>query len=313
VRLHSKTRKALRMQRRAPAGHPEHAHDASRARARALGGVLLAAATLLAAVARSQDLPAVALRVHPKVGDTLHTRFEQDVVSSGTTKVRGRDTTLRSSSSLLVLARLAVQSCDATGCTVAAITDSVALLTVDAQALAPSEAARRAMQGRRIQLRVRPDGSSLVLTSPKDLEPELGPFVQAMPTVLPPRPVAVGAAWESGVQVPVGGEAGADHGARLKVRYRLDSLDDHEALAFLSFTGVVVRDSLEAPVRGGSRLGARGDVSGALALDRTRGWWRDSRFTIVLRSTVTPPPGNGAPPVHLETRITQRLQTEPRH
>jgi hypothetical protein len=296
------------MQRCTPIGHPERSRARWTRQARAL--VL---AMLIARGAAAQAGPAISLRVHPKAGDTLHTRFEHDVVMSGTTKVRGRDTTLRSSSSLLVLARLAVQSCDATGCTVAVITDSVALLAVDAQALAPSEAARRAMQGRRFQLRVRPDGSTLVLTAAKGIEPELGPFVDAMPTVLPARDVAVGATWESAADVPVGGDAGARHGARLKVRYRLDSLSAGDALAFLSLSGVVVRDSLEAPVRGGSRMGAHGDVSGTLALDRTRGWWRDSRLTIVLRSVVTPPPGNDAPPVHLETRITQHLQTEANH
>lgn len=229
---------------------------------------------------------------------------------SGTTKVRGRDTTLRSSSSLLVLARLAVQSCDATGCTIMAITDSVAVLTVDAQALTPSEAARRALQGRRIQLRVRPDGSSLVLTAPQDLAPELGQFVTAMPTVLPAHPVAVGGSWESAVQVPMG-DAGASHGARLKVRYRLDSLADRDGVAFLSLNGVIARDSLDAPVGGGRRMGAHGEVTGSLALDRTRGWWRDSRLTIVIHSTVMPPPANDSPPVRLQTRITQRLQTDP--
>ena len=296
------------MQRCTPSGHPPRPHTARGLRAGAFALLVLVAS----GGARAQEAALIPLQVRPKPGDTLRTRFEQDVVMTGTTKVRGRDTTLRSSSSLLVLARIAVQSCDATGCTVAAITDSVALLSVDAQALAPSEAARKAMQGRRIQLRVRPDGSTLVLTAPKDLEPELGAFVQAWPTVLPSKPVAVGGTWESAVPVPVGGDGGSQHGARLKVRYRLDSLADNAGLAYLSLNGVVVRDSLDAPVTGGKRLGAHGDVNGVLALDRARGWWRDSRLTIVIRSTVTPPPGSDSPPVHLQTRITQHLQTEPR-
>ena len=294
------------MQRRTPSGHPVRIFGARSLRAGACAVALAASAHRV----RAQDARLVPLVVRPRVGDTLHTRFEQDVVMTGTTKVRGRDTTLRSSSSLLVLARLAVQSCDATGCTVAAITDSVALLSVDAQALTPSEATRKAMQGRRFQLRVRPDGSTVLLTAPKEIDAELGPFVQAWPTVLTPKPVAVGGTWESGVPVPVGGDAAMQHGARLKVSYRLDSLTANDGLAFISLNGVVARDALQGPVSGGKNLDAHGEVTGALALDRMRGWWRDSRLTIVIRSTVTPPKGNDAPPVKLQTRITQHLKTE---
>jgi hypothetical protein len=70
----------------------------------------------------------------------------------------------------------------------------------------------------------------------------------------------------------------------------------------------VSRDSADAPVRDGARLASRGSVTGAFVLDRARGWWADSRVTITLGSTVTPPPGSAAPPVKVQTRITQRVR-----
>ena len=269
--------------------------------------VALAGAVALAA---AQTGPAVALRLAPKVGDTLRTRFEQDVVMTGATKVHGRDTTLVSSTSMLVLARLVVQASDARGCTLLAITDSVALLTLGAQALTPGESSRRAMQGQRIVIRLAPDGSSAVINAPADLDPALGSFATAMPSLLPGKPVAVGTTWESAMPVPVGGDAGPGHGARLRVRYHFDSVGADGALAFVTLHGSMARDSADAPVDRGARLASVGEVAGVLVLDRLRGWWSDSKLVLTLHSVVTPAAGNDAPPVRIQTRVTQRLHTD---
>lgn len=263
-----------------------------------------------AAAAAAQESPAIALRIQPRVGDTLHTRFEQDVVMTAVTKVHGRDTTMVTSTSVLVLARVIVQTSSKAGCTMVAITDSVAALTMGEMALLPGESARRALQGRRIVLRVAPDGSSELVDDRAALEPELGSFVSAMPSVLPGHPVAEGASWESAMAIPVGGQSGRGRGARLRVLYHFDSLTAGGGLAYLTMRGRVARDSSDAPVEGGQRMASRGDVDGALTLNRERGWWNDSRLTITLRSVITPAPGNDVPPVRVQTRITQRLHTE---
>ena len=275
------------------------------------GFAALALAALLAGAAPAQEAPAIPLRVRPRVGDTLRTRYERDVRMTGVTKVGGRDTTLVTTTSTLILARLVVQTSDAAGCTLLGITDSVAVLSVGSQALSPGESLRRAMQGKRILLRVAPDGSSSVMSAPQDLDPEVGSFAQALPSVLPKSPVAPGAAWESALGVPVAGEPGSGRGARLRVRYRFDSLGAGGPDAFVSLRGRMTRDSADGPVRGGAQLASNAEITGALTLDRTRGWWKDSRMVITLRSVITPPPGSDAPPVRVETRITQRLRTEP--
>ena len=282
----------------------------SSGRRTALAGLALAAA--VAARAQEGGAP-VTLRISPKVGDTLHTRFEQDVVMTGVTKVHGVDTSLVSRASLLVLARVVVQASDSAGCTLLVITDSVSALTVGEQALTPSESSRRAMQGRRIQLRLKRDGSAAFMDAPPNLDPEVGALVAAMPAVLPARAVAVGASWESAMAVPVDQDPDAAHGARLRASYRLDSLSAGGSRAYIGLRGIITRDSADAPVRSGARLASRGAVTGALVLDRARGWWTDSRLVISMGSTFTPPPGSDGPPVRVKTLITQRMRTEDAH
>jgi len=261
----------------------------------------------------------VLLRVQPHVGDTLHTRFEQDVEMVGRTKLHGADTTFRSYTSVLILARVIVQASDSTGCTLLAITDSVSILSVQAQALAPGESARRAMQGQEILLRIKPDGSAGFVKAPADLEPEVGALVASMPAVLSPRPVVPGGSWESAMTVPVGGDREAGHGAQLRASYRLDSLSADGGRAYIGLAGFVTRDSADAPMRAGTRLASRGTVSGSFTLDRRRGWWSDASIRITLGSTITPaaakgaPAGSAPPPVKVQTRITQHIHTEDPH
>lgn len=258
----------------------------------------------------------VLLRVQPRVGDTLRTRFEQDIEMTGRTKIHGVDTTFRSYTSLLVLARVIVQASDSSGCTLKAITDSVSVLSVESQALTPNEAARRAMQGQEILLRLKPDGSASYVRPPSDLAPEVGALVASMPAVLSPRPVSPGATWESAMSVPVGSGEDPAHGARVRAQYRLDSLSADGARAYIGLLGIVTRDSGEAPLKAGSRVASRGTLAGGFILDRRRGWWADATFKITIGSTIVPapakgaPPGSAPPPVKVQTRITQHVHTE---
>jgi len=258
----------------------------------------------------------VLLRVQPRVGDTLRTRFEQDIEMTGRTKIHGVDTTFRSYTSLLVLARVIVQASDSSGCTLKAITDSVSVLSVESQALTPNEAARRAMQGQEILLRLKPDGSASYAKPPSDLAPEVGALVASMPAVLSPRPVAPGATWESAMAVPVGAGEDPSHGARVRAQYRLDSLSSDGARAYIGLLGIVRRDSAEAPLKAGARVASRGTLAGGFILDRRRGWWADATFKITIGSTIVPAPAKGAPlgsappPVRVQTRITQHVHTE---
>jgi hypothetical protein len=278
------------------------------------GGALAAALAVGAALAHgacAQERALVTLRILPRAGNTLRTRFEQEIEQRGVTKVRGVDTTITSHTSVLVLARVVVETSDSAGCTLTVITDSVATTSVGMLDLPAGEAARRAMQGRRIALRLRPDGSAEFVDAGASRDPEVGALVGAMPAVLPPHAVAVGATWESAMALPMDPEPEAAHGARLRATYRLDSLAAGGARAFIGLRGAIARDSADGPIRSGGRMRSRGAVSGSLVLDRRFGWWSDSRLIITLASTVSPPPGAEAPPVRVETRITQHMRTEP--
>src|SRR5919202_3736932 len=87
---------------------------------------------LAAAVARplaAQSGNAVSLRIRPRVGDTMYTRFEQEVEMTGTTRVGGADTTMTMTSNMLMLSHVLVQASDDRATTVLTITDSVAMAT----------------------------------------------------------------------------------------------------------------------------------------------------------------------------------------
>jgi hypothetical protein len=52
-----------------------------------------------------------------------------------------------------------------------------------------------------------------------------------------------------------------------------------------------------------------GAVTGAMQVNRARGWMTESRFTVLVRSLITPPPSSGLAPMRFTTRVTQRLRT----
>jgi hypothetical protein len=261
---------------------------------------LTLAVALAAGAAHGQAAPET-LRLHPRVGDTLYTRYEQEVLTTGVTKVHGADTTLVTRTLTLVLARMIVESSDSAGCTMTAITDSVAITTEGSQALSPGDPARRSMQGRRITLKLKPDGSAAMTNAPEDLNTDVGQLVTTIPAILPHAPVAPGAVWENSL-------AGGGGGGRLRVRYHLDSLS--AARAFIELRGLMPRDSSDASPHQSARTSSSGAVTGVLVLDRTRGWWSDSRIVMTINSIITPAAATPGPPVRVQTRITQRMRSQ---
>jgi hypothetical protein len=85
--------------------------------------------------------------------------------------------------------------------------------------------------------------------------------------------------------------------------FRLDSLDRSGNVAFISMRGEILPEG----VNQGVELG--GEVTGAMQVNRGRGWMTDSRFSVLVRSLVTPPPSSGLAPMRFVTRVTQRLRT----
>jgi Family of unknown function (DUF6263) len=250
---------------------------------------------------------AVTLRIRPKVGDTMYTRFEQEVEMTGTTHVGGADTTMRLTSNMLMLSHVLVQESDDRATTVLTITDSVA--TSGASRLTPPESVRRALQGKRVRLRIATDGSAAVLDASDELGPDLQAVVSGMPATLPERPIVVGATWEKAMAIPLPGETDAQHGATLRALYRLDSLSANGDIAYISVRGTLTRDSTAAALPQGLRVVSTGNISGSMRVDRKRGWWVDSRATIAVKSTLTPAGASRANPLQVQTKITQRMRT----
>jgi hypothetical protein len=131
-------------------------------------------------------------------------------------------------------------------------------------------------------------------------------IVAIMPAALPTQPVAVGDTWARSIPMVVG--RGADEGA-VRASFRLDSVSRDERLAYISMKGEMRRDSVPAGPPRGTRMNVSGTVSGALLLDRRRGWLTESQFAVLLHTTMLPAASSGASPVRFLTRITQRMRT----
>lgn len=257
----------------------------------------------------------VTLRINPHAGDTLYTRFEQTVEMSGTAHLGSADTTMTMKSTLLLLSHLIVDASDSSGATVTAVTDSVALSSWRMGLPVPSESARRAMEGKRIQLQIAPNGSATVLDAPDELASDVRAAVSAMPSTLPDRPMKIGSTWRQTTAIPVSASTGGGQGrngsaATLTATYRLDSLSRDGNIAFISIRGVLQRDSTAAPLSRGLRLVSNGTITGSLRVDRQRGWWTSSNAIITLESVLTPSSNSSRTrPMRVLTRIEQRMHT----
>lgn len=249
------------------------------------------------------------LRINPKVGDTLYTRFEQQVEMTGSTRLGDADTTIELHTSMLMLSRVLVQAEDNDGATVLTITDSVSVQSTGEQGTVPPDAARLAMQGRRLHLRITPQGSATLLDPPDELTPDVQAVISQMPATLPEKPVPVGGSWTQVMSIPLAGEATADGAAILETTYHLDSLSHDGHIAFISMRGTLTRDSTAAALPHGVKLSSSGSMSGSLRVDRQRGWWTESTALISVKSTLSPPPGTKGNPVHFLITIVQRMHS----
>jgi len=249
------------------------------------------------------DAQGVLLRVHPRVGDTLHTRLEQQSEINATVGSPGR--TVKSVvSSVMLTSRTIVQASSPASSMVLTIVDSAVLRTSDARGAAQVAAAERSLKGQQLLLQLGADGT---VESARDsrgapMPREVADAMAAMPAVFPRRPVSVGEQWTRELPLPARGPLGT-RGGHVDAVFRLDSLDRSGQVAFVSMRGEIMSDGA------GQAVQFSGGVSGAMQVDRRRGWMTDSRFTVLIRSQVTPAPSSGLAPMRFVTRLTQRLRT----
>jgi hypothetical protein len=288
---------------------PMDGHGARLIRHAALAALAATAWLACASVARAQAAAAapapVLLRLHPHVGDTLHTRLEQQSEVSGQQRGGSGSAPRPMTTSVTVSARTIVQASRATTTTVLTIVDSAEVHSSDAHGAAMAAKAERALRGQQLVLHLAEDGS---VESARDARGAAVPrdtaeAMAAMPAVFPHRAVSVGERWEREMPLPSAGALGAGSSGLVHAKFRLDSLGRNGELAYVSMRGEIVS---EANARG---LQLAGNVTGAMRLDRVRGWMTDSRFSVLIRSLFTPPAGSGMVPMQYVTKLTQHLRT----
>lgn len=255
------------------------------------------------AAAQTASSDGILLRLHPRVGDTLHTRLDQltEIASQRQGAAPGKPMT----SKVTVLTRTIVQASRQATTTVLTVVDSAEVRSSDVHGTAMSAQAEKVLRGQRLIVQLAEDGSvkSASDASGASVPRDVADAMAAMPAVLPRRAVAVGERWQREMPLASAGPIGAGGNAQVRAEFRLDSLSADGDVAFVSMRGQIASDT---DARG---VEMSGSMTGAMQIDRARGWMTDSFFSLLIRSVVTPPSGVGMQPMKFVTRITQRLRT----
>ena len=270
----------------------------------------LIAAIALVAAPGAAGAQSVLLRIRPTPGDTIHLRLDQQVVMTGRTRMGAHDSTRSTRTKTHLRARVIIERADPKWTTVLAITDSASVMQGIGRRESANEAVRRALHGKRLRLRVSPEGVSEVLENPDSLpEPFYGLFAR-IPATLPSEAVKVGESWTQDLQLPVSPAPGAGRPpSRLRTTFRLDSLSREGRIAYISLSATFARDSSErGDLPPGATLSAAGQLKGWLRIDRVRGWMTASWATITVSSVLTPPPGAADKPMRFNMQVTQHIR-----
>ncbi|MCC6931254.1 MAG: hypothetical protein IT359_19855 [Gemmatimonadaceae bacterium] len=254
------------------------------------------------------------LQLRPRPGDLLRLRLDQ-TIEMGVSERGAEDSTAADVTSLVMLARLSVESSDASGATMLAVADSV---RIEDNGGFQSDVLRqaRALQGQRFRFRVAPDGSTTVAGTDAWAGPAVGSLLSQLPATLPADSIAPGATWNRSVDIPLAAAPDGRANATLTATFRFDSLSRSGEYAFISMKGRLVRSG---PMQGGGGAGktaspgeggfvqTSGNVTATLLLDRRRGWIAEARTVISLRSLVTGR-GKDTPPLRVRMKITQWMR-----
>jgi hypothetical protein len=249
----------------------------------------------------------VLLQIRPHIGDTLRMHLSQTVEMTGTTQGARSDPVRSMTTSIEVFTRAIAQQWTSSGTLMQTITDSVAMNPASPASLA--ELRRRAMQAKRVWLRVSPDGA-MELVDDGDANSELRHIFGEMPAVLPRGSVSAGDKWTREMQIPLSSEPGAVGSVR--ATFQLDSLGRNGDIAYISLRGTMSRINTPGAAPAGPGYGSTGQLSGTIQIDRRLGWITDSKSSIIVRSTIAAnPPKKGEAeraPMQVRTKITQWIR-----
>jgi len=249
----------------------------------------------------------VLLQIRPHIGDTLRMHLSQTVEMTGTTSGARTDSVRSMTTSIEVFTRAIAQQWTSNGTLMQTITDSVAMNPASAGSLA--DLRRRAMQAKKVWLRVSTDGA-MELVDDGDPNSELRHLFGEMPAVLSRTSVSVGDKWTREMQIPLSNEPGA-FGA-VRATFHFDSLGRNGDVAYISMRGTMSRINTPGAAPAGPGYGTTGQLAGTIEIDRRLGWITDSKSTIIVRSSITTnPPVKGEAeraPMQVRTKITQWLR-----
>ena len=249
----------------------------------------------------------VLLQIRPHIGDTLRMHLSQTVEMTGTTRGARTDSVRSMTTSIEVFTRAIAQQWTTNGTLMQTITDSVAMNPASAGSLA--DLRRRAMQAKRVWLRVSTDGA-MELVDDGDPNSELRHIFGEMPAVLSRTSVSVGDKWTREMQIPLSNEPGAVGAVR--ATFHFDSLGRNGDIAYISMRGTMSRINTPGAAPAGPGYGTTGQLAGTIQIDRRLGWITDSRSSIIVRSSIaTNPSMKGEAeraPMQVRTKITQWLR-----
>lgn len=270
-----------------------------------LVGPALVACLVVAVPAPAQQ--SVQLQLRPRAGDTLHVRLDQTIEISRTMRGSADDAEPGDAASLVMLARIAVESADLDGATVMALTDSVRITSSEAFSTSPTLQSARALQGQRFRFRVQPDGSTMLAGSDALGVPALGNLLSQLPATLPRERLMPGATWVRAVELPLAASPDGRGTATLNATFHFDSLSGGGEYAVLSVRGRLMRSG---PLPGGNKgafVQTSGEVTGRIHIDLRRGWIADARSVVTLRSLVTGAGSDGGA-TRVRVKITQWMR-----
>lgn len=232
----------------------------------------------------------VTLRIAPPEGDTLRMQLEQRFEMQSGEPAEVMSGAMRVWTHAIVLHR-------SRGFTdLLSVTDSVRVFP-STVALRPLRDAQHALEGKIVHLRVDDNGGISVGRGP---DAEYSRATE-MPSMLPAHPVSVGESWTRDMRVPLSTTGSST--ANVRTVFRLDSLTNHGAVAYISFHGAVSHDHSQD---GNGATGKTvGTLEGSMQVDRRLSWITDSQMVVSVVSDVQP---LGRPPIHARMRVTQSLR-----
>ena len=270
--------------------------------------IRLAAAALLGALPASRTAAGqtVLLQIRPHIGDTLRMHLTQTVEMTGTAQTAKPGDTRSMTTSIEIFTRAIAQQWAQGGTLMQSITDSVAMTPASAASIA--DLRRRALQSKKVWLRVSTDGA-MEMVDDGDPNSEIRHMFGEMPAMLARNAVSVGEKWTREMQIPLSSEPGALGSVR--ATFHLDSLGHNGDIAYISMRGTLARINTPGSAPAGPGYGTAGTLSGTMQIDRRLGWITDSRSTIIVRSIVVPASvgkRDAAAPMEVRTKITQWIR-----